>query len=73
MQQAYAQMLDVKAVCEVFRCSRRTLSRLVRAGKFPKPHRFGRKNLWFAGTVAMVLDRLKQESEDNMNRRRSKR
>lgn len=73
MQQAYAQMFDAEAVAKIFGCSKRTVQRLVKAGKFPKPHHLGKKSLWFAGSVAMMLDSLKQESESNVRHKRGRR
>lgn len=73
MQQAYAEMFDAEAVGKIFGCSKRTVYRLVKAGRFPKPHKYGKKNLWFAGTVAMWLETLKQESEANVRHKRGRR
>lgn len=36
------ELLDVPQVCGLFKCSRRTLARLIRDGKVPAPCRVGR-------------------------------
>ena len=51
------QLLTADEVCELARFSRQTLWRHVRAGKFPKPVRFGDRIIrWRARDVAALLE-----------------
>jgi predicted DNA-binding transcriptional regulator AlpA len=43
--------LDLEGVCEITTCSRPYIYRLVAEGRFPKPKKIGRKNIWMHSTV----------------------
>jgi predicted DNA-binding transcriptional regulator AlpA len=59
------ELLGPDAVASRLRISRRTLERLVAAGKLPKPICFSRRSLrWLEQDVVRAVERLKHEGEE---------
>jgi predicted DNA-binding transcriptional regulator AlpA len=53
--------------------SRMTLYKMVKAGNFPSPVRFGRQNAWFDDSVRTFLANKRKASEANVGSRRGQR
>ena len=53
--------------------SRMTLYKMVKAGDFPSPVRFGRQNTWFDDSVRAFLATKRKASEANVGSRRGQR
>jgi predicted DNA-binding transcriptional regulator AlpA len=51
-------LLTVEDLERLLRVDRRTLSRLWKSGRFPKPLKLGGSNRWRAEDVARAIDRL---------------
>lgn len=49
------QMLDIKAMAICFKCSTRTIQRMVKRRELPPPIVFGNKSIW---TVKRIRDRI---------------
>lgn len=43
--------LNLDGVCRITTCSRPYIYRLIAEGRFPKPKKIGRKNIWMYSTV----------------------
>jgi prophage regulatory protein len=47
--------LNLDGVCEITTCSQPYIYKLVAEGRFPKPKKIGRKNIWMRSTVLAWL------------------
>lgn len=63
------ERIDITALCEILGCSDNTVRKLVKAGRLPKPVRWGRKNVWFKSSIAVAITAAKVAAEKNIKKR----